>query len=249
MASSVPQRRFLSRYVPLSQRALVIALIAVSIVDSVLLGYDSSLMGSLNVMPTYKSYFALTTATKSLNTASSYVGGSCSALFAGFLVDYLGRTKCIYISAYVTLVGAVIQSASQNIGMFIAGRFIVGKSQLLLEVLTSYLRSSKLRNGHSTGCLSNIRGRDCAIQVSPTSTGSVLRLLVGWYSDGFWSLLFCKCRGFEQQYLRLIGILDTALCFDLGMTDTKSGSDLAQFAVPCRSAVLARESALAYCPG
>lgn len=199
MAASVPQRRFLSRYVPRSQRALVVALIAVSIVDSVLLGYDSSLMGSLNVMPTYKGYFALTTATKSLNTASSYVGGSCSALFAGFLVDYLGRTKCIYISAYVTLVGAVIQTASQNIGMFIAGRFIVGKSQPILEVLISYLRSSRLRHGYSTGCLSDICGRNCAIQVSPVSTGSLLRMLVGWYSDGFRSLLFCKCRDVKQQ--------------------------------------------------
>ncbi|KEF62388.1 uncharacterized protein A1O9_00360 [Exophiala aquamarina CBS 119918] len=126
MATSEPQRRHLPRFVPRSQRALLVALIAVSVVDSVLLGYDSSLMGSLNVMPTYQDYFTLTTTTKSLNTAISYVGGSCSALFAGFLVDYLGRKKCIYISAYVTLVGAVIQAAAQNIGMFIAGRFIVG---------------------------------------------------------------------------------------------------------------------------
>jgi len=127
MATLPPQRRHLSRFVPRSQRALLVALIAVSVVDSVLLGYDSSLMGSLNVMPTYQEYFTLTTATKSLNTAISYVGGSCSALFAGFLVDYLGRKKCIYISAYVTFVGAIIQAAAQNIGMFIAGRFIVGE--------------------------------------------------------------------------------------------------------------------------
>ena len=126
MATSAPERKHLSRFVPQSRRGLLLALIAVSVVDSVLLGYDSSLMGSLNVMPTYQEYFTLTT-TKSLNTAISYVGGSCSALFAGFLVDYLGRKKCIYISAYVTLIGAVIQAASQNIGMFIAGRFIVGE--------------------------------------------------------------------------------------------------------------------------
>lgn len=127
MARSTNERKYLSRFVPRSQKALLVALIAVSVVDSVLLGYDSSLMGSLNVMPTYQEYFTLTTATKSLNTAISYVGGSTSALFAGFLVDWLGRRRCIYISAYITLVGAVIQAASQNIGMFIAGRFIVGE--------------------------------------------------------------------------------------------------------------------------
>lgn len=83
-------------------------------------------MGSLNVMPTYKSYFTLTTATTSLNTGISYVGGSCSALIAGFIVDWRGRRESIFWSALITLVGAVIQAAAQNIGMFIAGRYIVG---------------------------------------------------------------------------------------------------------------------------
>ncbi|KAK4942568.1 hypothetical protein LTR10_017697 [Elasticomyces elasticus] len=126
MANSQHPRKYLSRCVPKSQTLLLTAIIAVSVVDSVLLGYDSSLMGSLNVMPTYTNYFSLTTATKSLNTAISYVGGSCSALVAGFVVDWMGRRKSIYLSAGLTLIGAIIQAAAQNIGMFIAGRFIVG---------------------------------------------------------------------------------------------------------------------------
>lgn len=128
MASQPPTRKHLSRLVPTSQNALVIAIIAVSIVDSVLLGYDSSLMGSLNVMPSYTSYFTLTTATKSLNTAISYVGGIVASFFSGFVVDYAGRKKSIALSAVLTLIGAVIQTSAQNIGMFIAGRFIVGMS-------------------------------------------------------------------------------------------------------------------------
>lgn len=83
-------------------------------------------MGSLNVMPTYSNYFTLTTATKSLNTAISYVGGATFALFAGPLADWRGRKECIYYSAVLTLIGGVIQGVAQNIGMFIAGRFIVG---------------------------------------------------------------------------------------------------------------------------
>ncbi|KIX07598.1 uncharacterized protein Z518_02251 [Rhinocladiella mackenziei CBS 650.93] len=126
MANTPHPRIHLSRFVPKSQTALLVALIGISVVDSVLLGYDSSLMGSLNVMPTYTSYFTLTTATKSLNTAISYVGGSCSALVAGFVVDWIGRWKSIFLSAILTLIGAIIQAAAQNIGMFIAGRFIVG---------------------------------------------------------------------------------------------------------------------------
>jgi MFS family permease len=83
-------------------------------------------MGSLNVMPEYTSYFTLTTVTKSLNTAVSYSGGAVCAPFAGLIVDWRGRRESIFWSCFVTLVGAVIQSAAQNIGMFIAGRFIIG---------------------------------------------------------------------------------------------------------------------------
>lgn len=83
-------------------------------------------MGSFNVMPSYINYFTLTTTTKSLNTAISYMGGAVCALFAGPVVDLRGRKESIYYSAIITLIGGVIQGAAQNIGMFIAGRFIVG---------------------------------------------------------------------------------------------------------------------------
>jgi MFS family permease len=90
-------------------------------------------MGSLNVMPTYQSYFELTTATKSLNTAISYVGGAAISPFAGFLVDWRGRREAIYWAALLTIIGGTIQGASQNIGMFIAGRCIVGSGMGLAQ--------------------------------------------------------------------------------------------------------------------
>jgi hypothetical protein len=76
MADSVHSRQYVSKLVPSSGSVLLACIIATSVVDSVLLGYDSSLMGSLNVMPEYYNYFHLTTATKSLNTAISYTGGT-----------------------------------------------------------------------------------------------------------------------------------------------------------------------------
>lgn len=77
-------------------------------------------------MPTYLSYFALTTATKSLNTGISYVGGCCSSLLAGYVTDWRGRRETIIWSCAITFVGAILQAFAQNVGMFIAGRFIVG---------------------------------------------------------------------------------------------------------------------------
>ncbi|KAL7952599.1 general substrate transporter [Trichoderma compactum] len=125
--------RKISRFIPRDQKWLIACLIAVSSVDSVLVGYDSSLMGSLNVMPSYSSYFTLTTTTKSLNTAISYVGGAAISPLAGFLADWRGRRECVFWSALVTLIGGVIQGTAQNIGMFIAGRCIVGEGMGLAQ--------------------------------------------------------------------------------------------------------------------
>jgi MFS family permease len=91
------------------------------------------------VMPSYSNYFELTTATKSLNTAISYMGGALMALFAGSLVDWRGRKECVFWSAVITMVGGIIQGAAQNIGMFIAGRFIVGFGLGLAQVSTPTL--------------------------------------------------------------------------------------------------------------
>ncbi|KIW96780.1 uncharacterized protein Z519_02171 [Cladophialophora bantiana CBS 173.52] len=119
-------RRFHSKLIPQSTVAVTALIISVSIADSLLLGYDSSLMGALNVMPAYTSYFTLNTATKSLNTAISYIGGAVASFPAGFLGDFLGRKKAIVLSCIFTIIGAIIQTAAQNIAMFIIGRFIIG---------------------------------------------------------------------------------------------------------------------------
>ncbi|KAH7399801.1 general substrate transporter [Cadophora sp. MPI-SDFR-AT-0126] len=122
---SVP-RQYVSRLVPSHPTLVLIMIVATSVADSVLLGYDSSLMGSLNVMPTYTSYFTLNTATKSLNTAIAYLGGTVSAVGAGFLTDWRGRREAIFWSCVITLIGAVLMSSATHIAMFIVGRFIIG---------------------------------------------------------------------------------------------------------------------------
>ena len=87
-------------------------------------------------MPTYKSYFSLTTATKSLNTSSSYIGGCVGAMFAGAVTDWAGRRRAIWLSSAITVVGAGIQTGATGIGMFIAGRIIVGVGMAAAAVST-----------------------------------------------------------------------------------------------------------------
>jgi MFS family permease len=54
-------------------------------------------------------------------------GGSfCGALVSGYLTDKLGRRRAIQIGCAIWIIGSIISSAAQNIGMLIAGRFING---------------------------------------------------------------------------------------------------------------------------
>ncbi|KAL4905624.1 general substrate transporter [Aspergillus multicolor] len=119
-------RQHASRLVPSSDTLLFLCIVGTSFADSVLTGFDSSLMGSLNVMPTYNAYFTLTTATTALNTASSYIGGCTGSLFAGLVADTYGRRLAIWTSAAISIIGAIIQATAVHIPMFIIGRVIVG---------------------------------------------------------------------------------------------------------------------------
>lgn len=120
------ERQYVSRFVPSNGLLILVLLIATSAVDSVMTGYDSSLMGSLNVMPEYYDYFALTTTAQSLNTAIGYAGGCVASFFAGAMTDWRGRRESIFWSALIPLAGAAIMTGAVNIGMFIVGRFIIG---------------------------------------------------------------------------------------------------------------------------
>jgi MFS family permease len=100
--------------------------ISACVVDSVTIAYDGSVMGSVNVMPSYNNYFEITTATKAVNSTATSLGAILIALFAGFIVDKFGRRYSVLASALFNILGAVITASAQNLAMFIAGRMVVG---------------------------------------------------------------------------------------------------------------------------
>ncbi|KAL3475098.1 hypothetical protein BJX99DRAFT_259713 [Aspergillus californicus] len=134
--ASRPARKYVSKLVPSSDILLFACIVGTSFADSVLTGFDSSLMGSLNVMPTYKSYFLLNTATTALNTASSYIGGCIGALFAGYLADRYGRRSAIWTSTAISIIGAILQTAAVHIAMFIVGRIVIGVGMAVAATAT-----------------------------------------------------------------------------------------------------------------
>ncbi|KAJ5833265.1 hypothetical protein N7474_001576 [Penicillium riverlandense] len=120
------ERKHVSRLVPADHRVLMPLLLAVTIVNSATLGYDSSVMNGLLILPSYSEYFHLTAATEGLNNAAMWMGGILGAFLMQPIPDYFGRRRAILIASIVTIVGIILQGASQNIGMFVVARIIVG---------------------------------------------------------------------------------------------------------------------------
>lgn len=63
-----------------------------------------------------ENYFNLNPATTGLNTASVYIGRIIGLAFSGYCTDKFGRRPTIFIGSAITIVGIIIQAASQNIG-------------------------------------------------------------------------------------------------------------------------------------
>ncbi|KAE8365528.1 general substrate transporter [Aspergillus caelatus] len=117
---------WLPAWVPESTLVLSLLLIMCSFVQSCTVGYDTALLNALNILPAYNNYFRLSAATTGLNTASIFIGGILGPLFAGTMADRLGRRLAIFWSSLVAIIGVVLQTASQNIAMFVVGRIIIG---------------------------------------------------------------------------------------------------------------------------
>ncbi|KAI1412008.1 putative hexose carrier protein [Hypoxylon sp. FL1857] len=126
MLKRTPTGTWLPAWVPESTLTLSFLLVFCSIVQSATGGYDGSMLNGLNILPVYTDYFQLTPATTGLNTASVFIGCTFGTLVSGVLTDRLGRRPAIFWSSIITLVGIAIQTAAQNIAMFVVGRIILG---------------------------------------------------------------------------------------------------------------------------
>jgi MFS family permease len=89
-------------------------------------GYDGSMMNGLNILPSYTDYFTLNAATLGLNTASIFIGGFWGPIFSGIMSDRLGRRPTLFWGSVITLIGVLLQTAAQNIAMFVVARIVLG---------------------------------------------------------------------------------------------------------------------------
>lgn len=113
-------------FAPMRMSLLSALVVSVCVVDSVTIAYDGSLMGSLNVMPSYNEYFGVTSRTQGIMSGATFAGAIVIAPVASKFIDWKGRKLGIALSACLNIIGAVLGAASQNMAMFIIGRVVIG---------------------------------------------------------------------------------------------------------------------------
>ncbi|CAO3686105.1 unnamed protein product [Umbelopsis vinacea] len=102
-------------------------LCAVAIVNSATNGYDGSMMNGLQSLSTWRAYFNSPSAsTLGLLNDIRSIGGLVGIFIAPSTSDRLGRKLTIFIGSVIMILGVALQSASMNINMFLAARFLLG---------------------------------------------------------------------------------------------------------------------------
>lgn len=90
-------------------------------------GFDSSLMGSINVLDNYTNYYHLPkkgTASTGIVFSIWQVGQMCAALFV-WIADWRGRKTLIFIGAVGAIVGTIVTATAPDLQTFIGGRFLL----------------------------------------------------------------------------------------------------------------------------
>lgn len=91
------------------------------------IGYDGSLMGSINVLPEYQAYYNLGSSgsyTTGLVFSIFNIGQMAGALFT-WLCDWKGRKVVLGVSAFLTCCSVVFTALAPNLSSFIAARFLL----------------------------------------------------------------------------------------------------------------------------
>lgn len=78
----------------------------------------------------FLAYFNTTSSSSIIGAINSTFNGGAvfGALQGGFTMDRFGRKITILMGALICLVGAILQTAAQNLGMILVGRILTGVS-------------------------------------------------------------------------------------------------------------------------
>ncbi|KAH8805390.1 general substrate transporter [Xylogone sp. PMI_703] len=113
-------------WVPESTALVSALLLLCSMSQTATNGCDGTMLNGFNILPSYNQYFHLTNTTKGINTASIFIGSFLGLFVSGITADRLGRRPAILWGSLITIVGIILQTASQNVAMFVIARIVLG---------------------------------------------------------------------------------------------------------------------------
>jgi len=90
-------------------------------------GFDASMLNGMQSLPQWEKFFGHPMG-KRLGAMSFGPGGGTliSVLVSSQLCDRYGRRMGIFVGSAFIIVGAILQTAANDFGMFVAGRFVIG---------------------------------------------------------------------------------------------------------------------------
>ncbi|KAF2117246.1 sugar transporter [Lophiotrema nucula] len=106
---------------------MLYALASICFLNSTMSGYDSSLMGSINALENFTTYYNLPTkGTTSTGIVFSIfqIGQMTASLFV-WIADWQGRKRLIFIGAAGVIVGTIVTATARTLPTFIGGRFLL----------------------------------------------------------------------------------------------------------------------------
>jgi sugar porter (SP) family MFS transporter len=111
-----------------NKRIIVLnAWIVLLLITSSTNGYDGSMMNGLQSIDHWRLYFGDPKGgTLGLFNAIQNIGSLAAYPFAPYVADGAGRRASIFFGATIMCIATVLQTASQNFGMFIGARFLIG---------------------------------------------------------------------------------------------------------------------------
>lgn len=152
---------------PKNHNLFLVSLVVLASIHPICMGLDTMVVGSLLNYDSYLSYFNLNPVTIGLNNAAIWMGQILSLLgFTQYMADNWGRKNTIFIGLCTLIVGIVLQSAAQNIAMFIVGRIIIGMS-IGFTNISSIVLVSEI-------CPAKIRGFIMGLAFSSFLTGALI---------------------------------------------------------------------------
>ncbi|SCU99094.1 LADA_0H17524g1_1 [Lachancea dasiensis] len=99
----------------------------VACISGLMFGFDISSMSSMIGTTHYKEYFNNPGSTEQGGiTASMSAGSFAGSLISSHFSDVFGRRVSLHLCASLWILGAILQSASQDVAMLVAGRVISG---------------------------------------------------------------------------------------------------------------------------